>query len=287
MLFHRFLDLLVSPESHEPLAYDEGEECLRAPDGRTYSVRNGVPILLTSEDRAEFERILSHEGKAMVEEYGQDQASAAEAAYYPPTIVPYEIVDAIYDRKGDATRILSVGGGPTRNSPKEINLNLGLFPDVDLVGNAMRLPFRTGSVDGIWCNAVLEHVADASSAVREMVRVLEPGGSVIVLVPFLQPMHAYPQDFNRYTAEGLAYLMRDLKIVAKGQSVGPSWTVLEIITRYLDGPGMTAIPRWVRGLTRRTLIPALRRSVQKKNDWTGRPEDEVMPSLVYCIGRKA
>jgi hypothetical protein len=41
---------------------------------------------------------------------------------------------------------------------------------------------------------------------REMARVVRPNGHVVVAVPFLQPFHACPADFRRYTADGLADL---------------------------------------------------------------------------------
>jgi SAM-dependent methyltransferase len=223
----------------------------------------------------------------MADEYAsssQPQAAAPAAEIFPPQKLPVALIHEAYNRKGAATRILSVGGGPTRNDPKEMNLNIAPFPGVDLVANAIRLPFATGTVDGVWSNAVLEHVAGAEAAVNEMIRVVEPGGYVINLVPFMQPIHAYPQDFQRYTSEGLAYLMRDLEILDHGEAVGPSFALYELLGKYLDGPGQQTLPRWIRGLTRRTLLPALHRAIAGKVDWN--LDAQLMPSLVYCVGRK-
>jgi uncharacterized protein YbaR (Trm112 family)/SAM-dependent methyltransferase len=295
MRLEQFADLLACPATREPLTLSDDGQSLRASgdSGRAYRVESGVPILLTPEDEAEFQRILGNEGKAMTAEYEAEppppDASAASEPpppEFPPMVLPRDIIDAAYDRKGEDTRVLSVGGGPARNSPREINLNMAPFREVDAVGNATRLPFRSDSVDAVWSNAVLEHVAGAPEAVAEMIRVVEPGGVVMNLVPFMQPVHAYPLDFQRYTADGLAHLMRDLDILAKGQAVGPSYAMLELLTRYLNGPGMVCLPRWVRGIVRRTLLPALRRSAAEKTDWTGQPDHEVLASVVYCVGRK-
>lgn len=260
---------------------------LSTASGRTYGVHDGVPVLLTDEDRVAFAEVLSSAGKRMAEEYStlkspKNPKPASEL--FPPQRLPVALIDEAYNRKGDATRIVSVGGGPTRNHPKEINLNIAPFPEVDLVASAIRLPFATNTIDGIWSNAVLEHVAGAEAAVGEMVRVVEPGGYVINLVPFMQPIHAYPQDFQRYTVEGLARLMQDLEILVTGEAVGPSYALFELLTKYLDGPGMMTLPRWVRGLVRRTLVPALHRAIREKRDWD--LQQQLMPSLVYCIGRK-
>lgn len=80
-------------------------------------------------------------------------------------------------------------------------------PDV-VIGPLESMPFEDASFDSALCNAVLEHVLDADRAIRELARVVRPGGHVVVAVPFLQPYHACPGDFRRYTADGLAALGR-------------------------------------------------------------------------------
>src|SRR5690606_25242155 len=45
------------------------------------------------------------------------------------------------------------------------------------------IKYKDNSFDIIMCNHVLEHVDDDSKAVREMYRVLKPGGWAIFLVP--------------------------------------------------------------------------------------------------------
>ncbi len=51
------------------------------------------------------------------------------------------------------------------------------------VGTAERLPFETASFDVVLLNEVLEHVADDRLAIREVARVLAPGGQAVVFVP--------------------------------------------------------------------------------------------------------
>lgn len=45
------------------------------------------------------------------------------------------------------------------------------------------LSFDTASFDAVYCSHVLEHVADDRQAMREMLRVLKPGGWALVMVP--------------------------------------------------------------------------------------------------------
>lgn len=51
-------------------------------------------------------------------------------------------------------------------------------------GDVFNLPFPTGSFDFILLSEVLEHLNEPSAAMKEIERVLKPGGSFIVSVPY-------------------------------------------------------------------------------------------------------
>jgi SAM-dependent methyltransferase len=77
----------------------------------------------------------------------------------------------------------------------------------DIVADVMDMPgIQSASFDTVFCLAVLEHVPRPWDAMREMFRVLKPGGTLIGYVPFLSPYHGMPGyygDFFRYTDEGI------------------------------------------------------------------------------------
>ena len=50
------------------------------------------------------------------------------------------------------------------------------------------MPFKDNSFDAVLCNHVLEHVTDDIRAMKEIVRVLKPGGFAILQVPFFHPI---------------------------------------------------------------------------------------------------
>jgi SAM-dependent methyltransferase len=78
-----------------------------------------------------------------------------------------------------------------------------------VLGPLESMPFEDGSFDAVLCNAVLEHVQDAGRSIAELARVVRKGGYVVVAVPFLQPYHPCPGDYQRYTSDGLAELGRN------------------------------------------------------------------------------
>lgn len=68
------------------------------------------------------------------------------------------------------------------------------------------IPFRDGTFDTVLASDLLEHLPDTSLALRECHRVLEPGGHLILNVPFLYWVHEAPHDYWRFTADGLHLL---------------------------------------------------------------------------------
>jgi hypothetical protein len=63
------------------------------------------------------------------------------------------------------------------------------------------------SYDVVFCSGVLEHVDDVWAARRELWRILRPGGTLLLGVPFRQAIHRAPYDFWRFTEHGLRYLL--------------------------------------------------------------------------------
>lgn len=52
-----------------------------------------------------------------------------------------------------------------------------------IIGDAGHLPFEDASFDGCRADRVLQHLPDSTLAIAEMVRVLRPGGRVVVIDP--------------------------------------------------------------------------------------------------------
>lgn len=99
-----------------------------------------------------------------------------------------------------------------------------------IVGDVMQLPFGDESVDGILCNAVLEHVSNPQLAVDEMYRVLKPGGQAYVGVPFIYPYHD-DVDYFRFSDTALKQMFARFRRV----EVAPVGDYLFVVTLFLTG----------------------------------------------------
>jgi SAM-dependent methyltransferase len=78
---------------------------------------------------------------------------------------------------------------------------------IDIVSDITEIPVPSGSFDAVMCVEVLEHVPDPVRAVRELVRLLRPGGTLVITAPFNSLTHFAPYHFatgfNRYFYEKL------------------------------------------------------------------------------------
>lgn len=63
----------------------------------------------------------------------------------------------------------------------------------------------------IFCLSVLEHCEKPFAMAENLVRLLAPGGKVCVSVPFAFRLHAYPDDFWRFTPSGVRKLFEPLE----------------------------------------------------------------------------
>lgn len=216
-----------------------------------YPVRAGVPVLLSRGSRQEFRHDLtSGTGARMVAEYDAvadartdqpeprrrwiDVLRPPEVMYHTNPGMRREATRRLFDYRGPETLVLNVGGGPTRYSDNELTLNLEAFHNVDLVGDAHNIPVLNDTFDSIICNAVLEHVRDPERVVSEMIRVLKPGSYLYAEVPYIFFFHGYPNDYRRYTREGVRQLFSGLENPEIGIAIGPVSALLQSANMVLE-----------------------------------------------------
>ena len=75
----------------------------------------------------------------------------------------------------------------------------------------------SGAFDLVACTEVLEHVLDPFAAVREIRRLLKPGGHAFITTPFNFRIHGPLPDCWRFTEHGLRALLKDFTIVSLEQ----------------------------------------------------------------------
>lgn len=130
-----------------------------------------------------------------------DQSYRALDAFltrWPPTEGRALVVGSRrYDDKPDRRRIYANAFG--------VDMLDG--PGVDLVHDLEDpLPPSAGKFDHIDCVSVLEHVKRPWKMAKTLESCLNRGGTILICVPFVWRLHAYPSDYWRMTAEALPIL---------------------------------------------------------------------------------
>jgi SAM-dependent methyltransferase len=149
-----------------------------------------------------------------------------------------------------AGKLLDVGCG-LRPYEKTFFANASQYVGVDylsersrpeIICSALSIPFREESFDTVTSTEVLEHVPDPLLAMREMSRVLKPGGHLIITVPLYWPRHEVPYDFYRYPYDGLLYLIRESRLeVAKLFNRGRSYAFIGQAIQHVQPVPFTAV----------------------------------------------
>jgi SAM-dependent methyltransferase len=70
------------------------------------------------------------------------------------------------------------------------------YGQIDIVSDIITIPREDNSFDTILCTEVLEHVPYPDKAVKELHRLLKPGGLLILTTPFCSLTHFAPQHYH-------------------------------------------------------------------------------------------
>ncbi len=104
-------------------------------------------------------------------------------------------------------RVLDVGGGAKaryrRYLPADIDYaSVNIDPEIEptwLIRPGEPFPIDSDSFDWVVSFNTLEHIYDPRPTLAESFRVLKPGGTMVITVPWIFRIHAHPDDYNRST----------------------------------------------------------------------------------------
>ncbi len=233
----RLLEVLACPACYGGLRAGEEHNLVCVACGAAYDCPDGVPILLIPQ-MAEHARALEESFHAA--KLARNPLVRLGYKWRPPSShfdpAAFRRMRAMAARLGPNARVLDLGVRERPAAPGLISFDLFRFPGVQVVGDAHRLPFRDGALDGVISTAVLEHVENPEAILAEMRRVVRPGGQVYVEVPFLQGYHPDPIDMRRYTRPGLESKVAEagFKVIESGVGGGP-FSMLAWMLRELPG----------------------------------------------------
>lgn len=129
-------------------------------------------------------------------------------------IIKRRINNLLKDRFKNKDIILDVGCG---NRPfyhqnvkaKIICADIRKTKKVHLVSDAMSLPIKKSKFDGIICVNSLYYFDNPFKAIKEFSHVLKNNGKLMLITPFLYPIHDIPDDKYRFTEFGIKELLKN------------------------------------------------------------------------------
>ena len=133
----------------------------------------------------------------------------------PDSVISRQISKAISGRHYSS--VLDYGAG---NSPYKPYVSCDRYVTADITPSVTqcidllilpgeKLKIADASFDLILLLDVLEHVPDPTYVFAELRRLIKPGGSIIISLPFIVREHETPNDYRRYTYFGIKKLISD------------------------------------------------------------------------------
>lgn len=202
----------------------------------------------------------------------KDSSKQVVSSYY---------VDYAFDKQNNIRTVMDLGCGSGKSvhmfkkkSPdikwvglditNTITLELSQFKNSEfLVYDGVNIPFKDNSFDIIYSNQVFEHVEHPKELLREVHRVLKPGGYFIGSVSQLEPYHAH--SLYNYTPYGFNFLINESGM--KLNEIRPSIDAITLLTRRgLNRP--KCFDRWwTKESILNRIIELFGRVTKKTNIW--------------------
>lgn len=129
---------------------------------------------------------------------------------------------------------LNIGAGKSNLDPRILNLEIKDGQGIDIVGSVEDIPAKDSSFDFVITQEVLEHVESPLKGIKEIHRVLKPGGLAYIQLPFIIGFHPCPNDYWRFSHEGMRALADSsgLDVIELDMSVGPAVGFYRILVEF-------------------------------------------------------
>ena len=126
--------------------------------------------------------------------------------------------NCLYAERRTGATVVDLGcGPPSKRAPvcNEVGAEnyLGIDYDIEnepnLVADVARMPFADRALALVRSFSLFEHTYNYKEIMDDIHRVLRPGGSLFIQVPFLLEFHGHPSDYYRFTHVALQRILED------------------------------------------------------------------------------
>lgn len=207
------------------------------------------------------------------------QEAVANGSYWTLTATNRQMLPHIRRfaaRLRPGSRVLDAGAGMLAFKPLFAGFTYAAFDKapaqgLDFTADAAAIPRSDGAFEAVICSAVLEHAQDPAAVLKELLRVLKPGGKLLITVPHIHFIHGEPEDYLRFTGYGIRrYAEQAGFIVRSVEPVGglPAFAATMLATGMLSAarfvPGLSLPARLLNTVVTRMAVALDRRLDRKK-----------------------
>lgn len=248
---------LICPHCGSRL-HSRGEFLICENCGKEYPVVAGIPILI---DEAASEFSISNYKRPQPLSRGERAKRALKGAL--PAISMnlaarrnYERFREMLFRLSPKPRVLIIGGATAGAGTSDllreeriefVESDIAIDERTTLVCDAHVLPFADQTFDGVIFQAVMMYLQDYPRSIREILRVLRPGGFVYSDAPFMEQVVGGAYDFYRFTLTGHEYQFRAFEKISSGVSGGPAmataWSIQYLLLSFTENAAFRAAIR--------------------------------------------
>lgn len=209
---------------------------------RKYPIVNGVPVLLP-------------DGSIPNTEYQSELLVREDYGNWIPLLVMQSLPASAI--------VLNLGAGnQALDLANVIRMDVTLTPYSDVVGDAHALPFKPGTFDLIFSQAVIEHLRNPFLAAQEMFDALRDGGYVYGDCNFVFAYHGYPHHYFNASEQGLEEAFKIFEKLRTGVAPYqmPSFALEMVLGTYLnkmspsDDAEVKIFREWVKRLLEQPLM---------------------------------
>lgn len=152
-------------------------------------------------------------------------------------------------------KILDIGCGDMPYKHYFQGAYLGVDHDknskADIICDSTHIPLPDSNFDAIITTQTLEHTADVPGTLREILRLLKPGGVCFISVPMTVRVHGVPEkkddhdiwyvDYWRFTKYGLLLLCKDFSVQSIEETSGYGGTMMQLTNYFFASFGVPYI----------------------------------------------
>src|SRR3989338_10753742 len=168
-------------------------------------------------------------------------------------IIKKKVLALLKGRFKNSDIILDIGCGNNPYYHKSIKakivcVDIKHTEKAHVVCDAMSLPLKKSSFDGIICVNSLYYYNNPFMAVKEFSNILKKNGKLMLIMPFMYPIHDAPEDKYRFTEYGINELLKKDFDIKEIKTIGTIFNLPAVFFHSLIKGMPLMVPKSLRKL---------------------------------------